>query len=187
MKKIFLLSLLLVIFSCNNSVKKDNNSSSEEKSVTTNTTNDDVETTYYLIRHAEKDRSDPNNTDPGLTEEGLERAKYWATYFSDKNIHQIYSTDYNRTQLTAYFVSVDYYLGVQNYVPGELFTEDFKLVTKGEVVLIVGHSNTIPRLVNNMIGENKYPDIDDNDNSSLYIVKIKGDTITSEVTKVEIQ
>ena len=186
MKKLILLSLLLVIFSCNNAEKKENNSTSEKEN-TSPTSIDDTETTYYLIRHAEKDRSDANNNDPGLTEKGLERAKYWATYFSDKNINQIYSTDYNRTQLTSYYVSLDYYLGVQYYEPNELYTEDFKLVTKGEVILIVGHSNTIPQLVNNMIGENKYPDMDDFDNSSLYIVKIKGDNISSEVIKVEIQ
>jgi len=185
MKKLILLSLLLVIFSCNNAEKKATKSTSEKEN-TSPTSIDDTETTFYLVRHAEKDRSDVNNNDPGLTEKGLERAKNWATYFSDKNINQIYSTDYNRTQLTAYYVSVDYYLGVQNYVPNELYTEDFKLMTKGERVLIVGHSNTIPRLVNNMIGENKYPDMDDFDNSSLYIVKIKGDNISSEKIKVEL-
>ncbi|MFT5878608.1 MAG: phosphohistidine phosphatase SixA, partial [Dokdonia sp.] len=94
---------------------------------------------------------------------------------------------YNRTQLTSYYVSVDYYLGVQYYIPNELYADDFKSITKGETILIVGHSNTIPRLVNNMLGENKYPDMDDFDNSSLYIVKIIGETIISEVVKVEIQ
>ena len=38
-----------------------------------------------------------------------------------------------------------------------------------------------------MIGSNKYPDMDDRDNSSLYIVKIKGETKTAEQIKVEIQ
>ena len=41
-------------------------------------------TTYYLIRHAEKDRTDSLNRNPNLTEQGLERAKKWANYF--KNI-----------------------------------------------------------------------------------------------------
>lgn len=186
MKKLILLSLILVVFSCNNLEKKKNKTTSEKENISP-TLLDDTETTYYLIRHAEKDRSDSTNNDPGLTEEGLERAKYWATYFSDKNINQIFSTDYNRTKLTSYYVSLDYYLGVQYYTPNELYTEDFSLITKGEEVLIVGHSNTIPRLVNHMIGENKYPDMDDLDNSSLYIVKIIGETITTEVVKVEIQ
>ncbi len=156
MKKFLLLSFALVLLSCNNTTsKKDPVSTSEEKKETTKTV-DTTETTYYLIRHAEKDRSDASNGNPGLTEKGLERAKYWATYFSDKSINQIYSTDFNRTQLTSYFVSQDHFVEVQTYNPNELYTEDFKLITKGESVLIVGHSNTIPRLVNNMLVENKF-------------------------------
>ncbi|MBV1924187.1 MAG: histidine phosphatase family protein [Flavobacteriaceae bacterium] len=186
MKKFILLSLILVIFSCKNSENKEIVSTSEEKSSSV-TPIDDTETIYYLIRHAEKDRSDASNEDPGLTEEGLKRAKYWATYFSDKGINQIFSTEFNRTQLTAYYVAQDYFIGVQNYTPNEIYTEDFKLITKGEKTLIVGHSNTIPRLVNNMLMENKFPDMDDTDNSSLYIVTVKGESITAEQIKVDIQ
>ena len=38
-------------------------------------------TTYYFIRHAEKDTNDPQNKDPHLTEAGLERAQRWAEVF----------------------------------------------------------------------------------------------------------
>ncbi|MDP5093772.1 MAG: phosphoglycerate mutase, partial [Polaribacter sp.] len=31
-------------------------------------------TTYYLIRHAEKDRTDATNQNPNLNEDGLKRA-----------------------------------------------------------------------------------------------------------------
>ena len=41
-------------------------------------------TTYYLIRHAEKDRTDKTNRNPNLNSNGLERAKKWAEHF--KNI-----------------------------------------------------------------------------------------------------
>ena len=48
--------------------------------------NNEVETplykaTYYLIRHAEKDRTDPQNEDPSLNIDGMMRAKNWAKYF----------------------------------------------------------------------------------------------------------
>ncbi len=34
-------------------------------------------TTYYLIRHAEKERTNPSNRDPHLTAIGQERAENW--------------------------------------------------------------------------------------------------------------
>jgi broad specificity phosphatase PhoE len=61
----------------------------------------------------------------------------------------------------------------------------FQTATKGKTVLVVGHSNTTPAFVNKILGENKYEDINDNDNASLYIVTIAGDKKTSRIEKVE--
>lgn len=61
--------------------------------------------TYYLIRHAEKDRTDPGNQDPALNLEGLLRAEGWATYFEPLQIDQIYSSDYLRTRQTVAVVA----------------------------------------------------------------------------------
>ena len=48
--------------------------------------------TFYLIRHAEKVRTDKSDKDPKLNEYGMLRAIKWQEYFSDKNISKIYST-----------------------------------------------------------------------------------------------
>ncbi|MBT8290569.1 MAG: histidine phosphatase family protein, partial [Muriicola sp.] len=48
----------------------------------------------------------------------------------------------------------------------------------GNNVLVVGHSNTTPDFVNKMIGEEKYPPMDDSDNGSLFIVQQIGDMTT---------
>ena len=40
-------------------------------------------TTYYLIRHAEKDRSDKSNRNPELTEIGKTRAQHWNEVFQN--------------------------------------------------------------------------------------------------------
>ena len=39
--------------------------------------------TYYLIRHAEKVRLNPNDKDPELNEAGKERALVWKEYFNE--------------------------------------------------------------------------------------------------------
>lgn len=58
-------------------------------------------TTYYLIRHAEKDQSDKSNRNPHLTDEGLKRAENWSKILANVKFDKIYSTNYYRTLETA--------------------------------------------------------------------------------------
>ncbi|PQB04043.1 SixA phosphatase family protein [Aureitalea marina] len=129
-------------------------------------------TTYFLIRHAEKDRSDPSNKNPGLTKKGFFRADRWADLFSSTELDAIYSTDYDRTLMTASPTARKKELEIQLYDPSKLFSEEFQQATAGKTVLVVGHSNTTPAMVNAMIGENKYADMDDNDNGTLFVVTL---------------
>lgn len=131
-------------------------------------------TTYYLIRHAEKDRSDPENKDPELNQRGLGRAMHWAEIFQDIPLDAIYSTEYARTTMTAAPVAVKKDLTVTDYDAEMLGIETFKAENIGKDVLIVGHSNTTPEMVNRLIGEDRYSPMDDSDNGSLFIVTIVG-------------
>jgi bisphosphoglycerate-dependent phosphoglycerate mutase len=76
-------------------------------------------------------------------------------------------------------------LEIQKYDPSKMFDAIFQTATIGKTVLVVGHSNTTPAFVNKILGEKKYEDINDNDNSILYIVTIVGDKKTSRIEKVE--
>jgi len=58
-------------------------------------------TTYYFIRHAEKERTDITNKNPDLTEKGQQRAENWSTVFKNVDFDFIYLTNYNRTIQTA--------------------------------------------------------------------------------------
>lgn len=130
--------------------------------------------TFYLIRHAEKDRSDPEALDPELNQKGLGRAMHWAEILSEVPLDAIYSTDYERTTMTAAPTAVKQDITVQYYDPKNFDIEQFKRDNQGKNVLVVGHSNTTPELVNKLIGEDKYPDMDDSDNGSLFIVTLYG-------------
>lgn len=127
-------------------------------------------TSYYLIRHAEKDRSNSNNKDPHLTETGLLRAQKWANTLKHIAFDKVYSTDYNRTRETAQPVADVMQLEITYYDPRKIILKQFLKDTNGEKVLIVGHSNTIPNLVNSLIGKKKYDLIEDTNNSNLYMV-----------------
>ena len=93
--RVFLYFLCLIcIASCKNEKE-------EQKPLT----NDDTKTTYYLIRHAEKDRSDSTKVNPDLTAKGFERAKHWASYFDSIPFEKVYATNYLRTSNTASYTA----------------------------------------------------------------------------------
>ena len=140
--------------------------------------------TYYLIRHAEKVRLNPDDKDPELNEAGKERALVWKEYFNDLEIDKIFSTDYKRTMQTALPFSSSSGLTINTYSPSNIDYQDFMAKTKRDNVLIVGHSNTIPTFVNELIRENAYPDIEDSNNSNLYIVNKCGEQVNHQVIKI---
>lgn len=143
-----------------------------------------VISTFYFIRHAEKERRDPTNNDPELNQDGLGRAMRWAEVFDAVPLDAIYSTDYERTTMTAAPTAVKKDITVQYYDPKNFNMEQFKADHLDKRVLLVGHSNTTPDLVNKMIGEDLYSEIPDYDNSQLYIVQIVDGKASSMVLKI---
>ncbi len=137
---------------------------------------DNTVSTFYFIRHAEKDRSDLENEDPELNQDGLGRAIRWAEVFDPIALDQIYITDYERTSMTAAPTAVKKDLETKYYTPEDINVKQFFQDHKGKNVLIIGHSNSTPNFVNKMIGEDKYETLDEYDNSSLFIVRYIGDT-----------
>lgn len=129
-------------------------------------------TTYYFIRHAEKDESDPKNKDPELSAAGLERTKKWIEVFKEVQFDLIFSTNYSRTRTTASAIADSQKKKVEIYDPKMLFEPGFQKQTKGKTILVVGHSNTNPAFVNMILEEKKYRDIDEKESGSLYIVTI---------------
>ncbi|WP_224482964.1 SixA phosphatase family protein [Robertkochia aurantiaca] len=129
-------------------------------------------TTFFLVRHAEKDRSDPEEKDPALTDKGIKRAVKWSEILRDVKIDAVYATDYERTKSTAKPTADDQGVPVTIYDPDSLvFFDDFAAKKPGNY-LVVGHSNTIPVLANHLTGTRKYSQIDDRNNGNLYIITI---------------
>lgn len=147
-------------------------------------TTDDT-TTYYLIRHAEKDRSDKTNRDPHLITEGVTRAENWKNVLKNVKFDMVFSTNYNRTKETAKPTASANNLEVDFYDPRDLKIEAFMAKTKGKTVLIVGHSNTTPVFTNALLGEKKYGPIADDNNSNIFIVTVSEGTKSSTVLVVD--
>ena len=165
---LFVFALVFIFTSCLDEKKS---TDSEEK----------VTSTYYFIRHAEKDRSDSSDKDPHLTEIGQLRATQWSEILGEVKFDAVYSTDYNRTRETSQPTAAKNNLEIKLYDPRNMDVKSFMEETKGKTVLVVGHSNTTPDFVNKLVGHNKYDEIDDSNNGNLYIVSVTGDNITDQL------
>ena len=129
------------------------------------------ETVWYFIRHAEKNRDNPEDNNPELNSKGKLRALNWAYFFREIPLGSIYSTNYHRTISTAQPVAEAKNLPIIIYSPDELNVKTFMEQNQEKTVLIVGHSNTTPKLVNAIMEKEIFKQMQDNDNSSLFIVR----------------
>lgn len=104
-------------------------------------------TTIILFRHAEK-LDEANNADPGLSEKGKERAQNYADMFKEETIGSVYATPYKRTKQTLESLAADQNLIIKEYPPLDenAFASIFK-EHEGEIIVICGHSNTVPALL----------------------------------------
>ena len=131
------------------------------------------ETTLIMVRHAEK--MDDGTRDPSLNDIGVERAERLAKLLlEDFEVGAVYSTPYKRTQETAKPLADMIGFEIQTYDPRDPqgFIELLMEAKKGKSVLIVGHSNTTPALVNLVLGEDKYEQLDESAYGNIFIVSI---------------
>jgi broad specificity phosphatase PhoE len=141
-------------------------------------------TTYYFIRHAEKLRIDITDKNPKLNYEGVKRADAWKEVFTNVKLDAVYSTDYNRTKLTAKPTANSKNLPIFLYDPKDMYSESFQHKTKGKAVLVVGHSNTTHIFANKVLGRDEYNQINDDNNSNLYIVSVIDEKAFSILLKI---
>jgi len=175
MKYLYAITFSFLMFSCNQT----NTTPVDEPEA-------DLEiTTYYLIRHAEKDRTNPDDEDPNLDEDGIKRAQNWAEIFSELDIDIIYSTNYKRTQQTAAPIAEAKNFPVNSYDPENVYDTNFFEITKGLNVLVVGHSNTVPVFANHVLQEQRYENIPDSIDGRLYVVTKMGNQASSFILNLE--
>lgn len=141
-------------------------------------------TQLFFIRHAEKVKD--GSDDPMLTERGEARAENWAQIFQNVDFDAIYSTQTIRTLSTALPTAVESKLEITPYNANEIDIIKLAKKHKGQVILVVGHSNTTPRLVNLLIEEKRYGEIETNNNSNLYIVNFSSTGCTVSLLTINL-
>jgi 2,3-bisphosphoglycerate-dependent phosphoglycerate mutase len=177
MKLTSLIFLAITLMHCKNDASTDSSKSSSIEH------SEELVTTIYLIRHAEKDLSTSNN--PDLTEEGILRAQNWSDHFKDIAFDKVYSSNFTRTKKTATPTAEHNNLEIEIYSPERISAKNFLEVNNGKTILMVGHSNTIPFFVNDIIGENIYDEIDETVYNHLYKITIKSKQINHNLSTVD--
>lgn len=139
-------------------------------------------TTIYLVRHAEKDLSDANNRDPGLTSAGLRRSMDLDTLLADKHVTEILSTNTRRTLLTASALAYRIRRQAVIYDPSDnvQLTERIRSSYPGRTILIVGHSNTLLPLIQALGGKTSITAIRDDEYSYLFRITLNGVNVKTE-------
>jgi len=120
----------------------------------------------FLVRHAEKvDES----ADPPLDDSGRARAEKLATLLAGAGIEHVLSSDYVRTLDTAAPLTKRLGLDTEPYDPRDLPAVAARILETPGRYLIVGHSNTTPKLAE-LLGGDPHGSISDEEYDRLYIL-----------------
>jgi phosphohistidine phosphatase SixA len=131
--------------------------------------------TIVLIRHAEKMPASPtDNGDPDLSPEGKQRAERLVKLLKKYKPHEIFSTNFKRTKQTVEPIAKARKKEIQTYDP----TKPADLVAKmmpsnTDHYVIVGHSNTIPRLANLIAKKEVFRDLPEPEYGVFWVIKMK--------------
>ena len=137
-------------------------------------------TTYYIVRHAEKETTNTMTSDVPLSAAGKQRAEALKEMLKNKNIKHIYSTNFIRTKSTVQPLADAIHVPLEIYDPKDsTFINKLKAIDGN--VLIVGHSNTVDDLVNGVSGNKEINgDLPDPEYGDLFVVKKKGNHFSFE-------
>lgn len=134
-------------------------------------------TTIVVVRHAEKSTDDPR--DPSISAIGQERARALSVLLKDARVGAIYGTQYKRTRQSAEAIAQE--LGVAiierpvSAANSASYATDLArevlATAAGKTVLIVGHSNTVPQIVQAFSGST-VPSIQDHEYDHVFVITV---------------
>jgi broad specificity phosphatase PhoE len=130
----------------------------------------------YIVRHAEKVAT---GDDPVLTDAGNKRAGDLMRKLRNQGIRRIYVSQFRRTQNTGDSLRIRLRIDTVHYLADTLCDKLLLAIRRhhdaGKTILIIAHSNTIPKIIRKL-GVSNYPqpDIPDWQFDNLYLVTFTG-------------
>jgi phosphohistidine phosphatase SixA len=103
----------------------------------------------YVVRHAERadDGGMVASKDPDLSAEGHARARRLATMLRDAGITRIFTTEYRRSRQTAEPLVSSTGPEVETLPAKDIVALIERIAAHAEPLLVVGHSNTVPDIL----------------------------------------
>ncbi len=134
---------------------------------------DDDYHALVLTRHAEKESS---KKDPKLTTAGQARANKLKDILLPMQPERCYTTSVSRSVLTTMPLAKAIKSPNAHYQPTDYYSLFDRIIKehKTKKALIVGHSNTIPEMLNLLAGEKRYEEFDESEYSRLFLVMTRG-------------
>lgn len=140
---------------------------------------DEPPTVVIVIRHAEKATGQGDN--PSLSPTGVRRAHALVAALGGADVKAIYSTQFNRTRETVDPLAKDLDLRVTELMINEsnagtyhtALASEIRAKHRGETVVVVGHSNTVPLIVQALSGKLVEP-IEESEYDRIYMVVLSG-------------
>jgi len=129
-------------------------------------------TTVWIVRHAEKDKSNPQDTDPSLSEEGKIRAGDLATYLKKVKFDVAFATPTKRAHQTLDSLVIP---KVIDYKDIKSLVDSIKTNYVGKTVIIAGHSNTVLELIEAFGGKKPKEELTDDDYDYIFELSVKED------------
>lgn len=123
-----------------------------------------------FVRHAEKMEDGTSN--PSLSEKGKQRAVAIQMLLEDVKVDQLWSTDYHRTRQTIQPLADYFQIPIESYNPANLKSALDTILQQndGKVSVICGHSNTIPIMINMLIGERRYANLEEDEYDKIWVL-----------------
>lgn len=124
-------------------------------------------TTVILIRHAE--RGNPADPDPHLNAAGRARATELTRVLGQSGTTAIYTSQFVRTKETAQPLGTLLGLTPKVIDEADALEDDILTNHRGKTVLVIGHSDTVPALINLLAGTS-LPELDSSEFDNLFVV-----------------
>lgn len=128
-------------------------------------------TTLILVRHAERVEPPPANNDPHLTPAGVSRAKALARILGQAGISAIYTSKFARTKETGKPLASRLGLLPKEVTAAIDLKNRIASDNTGQTVLVVGHTDTVPALIN-LLKENSAQEIADHEFDNMFVVTV---------------
>jgi len=129
-------------------------------------------TTVWIVRHAEKDKSNPQDNNPNLSDEGRVRAGDLAKYLKKEKFDVAFATPTKRTHQTLDSLVIP---RVIDYKDIKSLVDSIKTNYAGKTVMVAGHSNTVLEIIEALGGKRPKEELTDDDYDYIFELSVKED------------